>query len=255
MVDRTLAIVGLILSLPGVLVMLVGRDWALGTLVLILGLVTPILYKFVQSLVEAPPVGMTKVVVTLRFLDELGRVAHLSKQYRIRPNRSHLEGMVHRNIAGDGAITDLCWNDRPIPVDRIKNILGELEVWVPFEFPTKRGHEFDGKLSYKGHDVLNSKVESLRYCIDFPTKHVSFVLELPPKRPCRRAISYRTSGVRRNLKDPNVTDDGRKITMEVKRPILGSEYVITWEWQSVEDLLNHSRRSMIRVTIAVRAKI
>jgi len=230
--DRGLAVAGALLSLPGFMLLFFTDHQTTAILAVFIGLGILVSARTVQYLTNLPPFTMKSVAVVLTFKDDHGKHAVLSKHYVIRPNFNNLGEMAHRNIASDGAVSNICWNDEPVPAADIRTVLGEYEVTVRFRNQQPRKwHLFQGKLSYMLTDSFNGNEEGLMYVVDFPARAVSFRVDLPAKRRCRSATAYRLEGSGRTaLQPPLISGDGATISLTVKRPRVGSEFAIYWRW-------------------------
>lgn len=118
---------------------------------------------------------MNSVSVNLEIHDVHGVNAKLTKRYQIVPNFAYL----HRNIASDGSISNLCWNGRPIPASDIKAVLGENQVTINFKAPSAKGVAFAGALSYDLSNSFPATDEALVYVVDFPSPMVTLQIDLP----------------------------------------------------------------------------
>lgn len=229
--DRLLTIAGLTFGLPGFLLLFFEPTRTAAILAVLLALALLAGAYVAHYLSTLPPYTMKTAAVSLVIKDKGGKNAHLSKEYEIRPNYSHLTTMTHRNIAADGETNNICWNDRPVPAHRIRSILGEYEVTIEFPAQCKRWHTFKGKLSYDVEDSFLGNPEGLVYVADFPTKLARIHIDLPQERPCSRAYTYKVVGAQKvSYIDPDVSSDKARIELEIKRPRIGSEYMLYWDW-------------------------
>ncbi|HEU0014795.1 MAG TPA: hypothetical protein VFQ45_14005 [Longimicrobium sp.] len=229
--DRALSVIGLLLSLPGFLiVVLADDDAAVAALTLLLGLLTLAAAAAVYYFTNLPEFSLRSVAVALDIRDEAGRRATLAKSYRILPNYGHLDRMVHRNIAADGSVRNICWNGAPVPEGNVREVLGQYEVTIGFGAPLPRWAEFPGRLSYEVVDSFPGRVEALHYVVDFPTRVLEIRVDFPPGRLPREPRAVRSSGGRRPLRPPRVSPDGRTLELKVRRPMRGAEYSIYWSW-------------------------
>ena len=158
-------------------------------------------------------------------------VAHLVKEYKIVANRPNLRQMIHKNIAADGPIEDIRWNDQPVPQKQITKRLGEYIARIDFPIPHKIGAPFSGKLSYICKDSFSGNPEALVYCVDFDTKVARIRVNFPPDKKCISARASRTLGAgEEDIHDPYVPPDGSYLELKLERPEIGSEYNIYWNW-------------------------
>lgn len=124
--DRVLAILSFLISIPGLLEFFLTDRATIGVLALMIGMLLLSGAWALNWFRRLPEFTMTSVTVTLKFdWDGRGERAQLIKDYRIRPNSSHSKQIIHRNIAPDGEVANICWNGDPIPADNIRKIMGE----------------------------------------------------------------------------------------------------------------------------------
>lgn len=228
--DRVLAIVGVVLGIPGVAVLVLTADQTVAILATILAIALIAAALFIRYVLNAPPYTVREANVTLAFPQD-EQTAILSKEYRIVPNFSHLRQIEHKNIAADGQIQNIQWNDAPVPPNFIAYRLGEYEIRIDLPFHPRRWHEFSGKLSYECIGSFNGQTESIVYCVDFPTKEARIVVEFPPNRPCRASEARKIQGAgEMPIHRPEVTPDGRRLELRLRRPTFGASYIIYWTW-------------------------
>jgi hypothetical protein len=178
-----------------------------------------------------PPFTITTADVKLDFVGNDVKVAVLSKSYRIRPNYGHLNTMTHKNIAADGSVRNLCWDDKPIPAVDIKELLGEYVVTIRFPYALRKWREIAGKLSYEVCDSFNGNPEALIYVVDFPTKTVCIEVNFPLNRLCLDAEAFKLEGTAQHpIRNPMISADRRNLKLLLKRPRVGSEFMIYWRW-------------------------
>jgi len=231
-IDRLLAVVGVILGLPGFVLIFSSGNAAVGDIVVAAAFLFLIVAWYVGWRLRRPPFTMKTIVVRLEIFDSGGKQARLSKTYQIRPNFRHLHQMTHRNIAADGTITDLRWNDKPISDRQIQQVLGEYEVTVDFKTPLAVGRVFEGMLSYEAANSFLEPKEGLVYVADFRSSKVTLRIDLPQSRRCTSAELYQVRGASKILLAGKavIGENGKSITAELKRPPVGAEYGIWWEW-------------------------
>jgi len=230
-IDRILAVLGIILGLPGFLLLLVNGYRAEAILSLGLGLTlfsTPILIGWFLS---RPPYFFSEAKVALRFIGDSVRTATLTKEYKIRPNQRHLTVLSLRNIAADGFVSNLQWNGAPIQKDWIREVLGEYEITIHFEGPHALWREFSGMLSYDVTDSNNGNPEAFVYAPDHPTKLATIEVSFPPSRPCLAARAYRMEGAGQiPIPAPEVSENRLRLKATLRHPQPGAEYWFWWDW-------------------------
>jgi hypothetical protein len=142
-----------------------------------------------------------------------------------------LKQIEHKNIAADGEIGSIRWNDELVPEECIRNRLGEYEVQIAFPVSPRRWHEFPGKLSYDLIESFNANPESMLYCVDFPTKTASILVKLPPAKLCKHAEARKIQGAGEvAINGLAVSSDRRTLELKLRRPTYGAQYIIHWHW-------------------------
>lgn len=229
--DRILAVAGVILSLPGFLLLFLNRNETVGAAFVLLGLVVLLAALIYHYWTEIQPYTVIEMEGQLVIKTRDGASATLTKQYRIRPNYSHLNTLTHRSIASDGRVENIRWDDQPVPPANISRVLGEYHVTVNFRPPKQRFKAFDGKLSYDLLDSFPASREVLGYVADFPTKQARISVELPADRPCHNAEVYVSRGAGEKLMKPPTRSANRcSIAVTLKRPATAARYNIYWDW-------------------------
>jgi hypothetical protein len=228
--DRGLAIAGVILGLPGVLVLVLSSSQ---TLAIINGILAVLLLGaayFIKYILDAAPFNVKDVTVILSFPQD-HKKAILRKHYKMYANFNHLKQIEHKNIAADGKIENICWNKTPVPADHIKNVLGEYEVYIDLPFDLPRWKEFSGTLSYECIDSFNADTEAFMYCVDFPTRLATIIIAFPKSRPCRSTEATKVQGAgAMPIAAPRLSPDGRRLVLKLKYPTIGAQYIIYWNW-------------------------
>jgi hypothetical protein len=228
--DRLLAVVGILIGIPGVLVLFLTANQTLAIFAGFLAVALLAGAFYIRQVLNASPYSFSEAKVTLAFpVDH--QTAVLSKEYKIVPNFHNLRQLEHKNIAADGPIANIRWNDVAVPADRISHRLGEYEIRIDLPFAPKRWSEFRGKLSYECEGSFNGNPESIMYCVDFPTRRACITVEFPANKPCRSAYARIIRGAgEMPIQDPVRSDDGSRIELNLERPPHGAQYVIYWMW-------------------------
>ena len=228
--DRGLALVGLVLALPGFLLLFLSGQEAVAVLVLVLGAGCLIGAFVVHFIWTQPPYTFKIAEVTLSFIGGKDR-ALLSKEYIIRPNYRNLQQMKHKNIASDGTVKNICWNDEPVPQNKILTRLGEYAVTIDFPTTCVWLRNFTGKLSYELINSFGGNSEGIFYSVDYPTKKVIIRVNFPEDCLCIHAHATLIQGAgEKEIQDPAISSDRKSLVLKLKRPKLGSQYGIYWQW-------------------------
>ena len=228
--DRWLGIISLVIGFPSFL-LLFGYDIALASMgaMLCVGLLGASVW--VRYRISLPPYTYKRIVTHVEIEDSTGRKAKVSKKYEGRPNYGHLDFVTHRNIAADGDITDFRWNDNPIDKKHIEFHLGEYVVTVKFGACLKAFKSFVGELTYQLHNSFPADTEGWIWVADFPTRIAMLKVSLPDDRLCKSVSGHISiGGTQKPLTAIKTSDCKRHIELEIKRPKVGAEYAIIWNW-------------------------
>jgi hypothetical protein len=229
--DRWIGIVALILGIPGFLLLFLTKDYAVALLIVGIGVLLFGAAYLINRAGKLPPFRMKSVRVDLRLIDVLGNEATLRKEYEVIPSYAHLTAMSHRNIAADGAITNLQWNDTPIDPSWIEQVLGEYQITAKFPGPLPKGKLFKCALSYNADGSFLQTEEGLVYVVDFPAKTVTISIRFPEDRMCTDAWCFRVQGAGKvPLPKPQVNATQKTLQVKLKRPQVGAEIEIKWHW-------------------------
>ncbi len=225
--DRILSLIGILVGLPG-FILLFFDGHALLAAAFFVAMVVLLLAAWLVSL---PPFTMKSIDVELIIHEVDGSKATLSKTYQIRPNYGHLEHLTHRNIAADGSVSNIRWDDQPVPCKNIEKVMAEYHVTIRFPSPLERWRTFPGKLSYDLDNSFPATLEGLVYVADFPVKTAKITVRLPAGRKCSKANATMVRGGRKvPIKHLYQNDGGTQIQLKLKKPVVGAEYEIFWYW-------------------------
>jgi hypothetical protein len=227
--DRILAVIGLIIAIPGFLLLFFTDHQTESILTVGLGLVVLGAGAIDFYLSRLPPYTINDAKVIVDFPNGDRRIARITKSYTVRPNFGHLNTMTHRNIGAQGTVQNLCWNG--LPIQQIRQSLGEYEVTIDFNGPHKRFRPFTGALSYEAVDSFKGNPEWFCYVIDFPIKAASIEVNLPTRDPCKSAEAFRVEGNgRTRMPDPDISADKQRLSWKLNRPRRSAEYRLYWYW-------------------------
>jgi len=228
--DRILAIAGLILGIPGVLVLFATANETTAVFAGMLAALTLGAAFYIRYLINAPPYTFREVKATLEFLGDEKR-AVLRKAYKIRPNYAQLHQLEHKNIGADGQICNFLWNGKPIPPNAITLELGQYNVRIDLPVNPGRWQIFDGELSYEMRDSFNGNPESAAYPVDFPTKIATLTILFPKTKPCLSAEARKKQGSGTvPIEKPTILKNGTQLELTLNRPTYGATYLIYWHW-------------------------
>ncbi|HHA2532628.1 TPA: hypothetical protein ACOEBE_000225 [Stenotrophomonas maltophilia] len=226
-----IGVAGIVIGIPGLLVLFLGPNAVAAVLAVVLLLVIGGAVWAFRWGRSRPPFSMKKVGVHLVVHDDQGIKATLSKCYSAIPQYGHLSEMTHRNIGADGAITQIKWNGELVDQSWVQQSAGQYSVNIRFPGPLTRDREYSWTLSYDADNSFLGNQESLYYVVDFPAKEVNITVSLPNTRGAKSAHCFLVQGAsKKPLADPSINSHNGTIHFTVKKPRVGSEYEIAWNW-------------------------
>jgi hypothetical protein len=211
------------LAVPGVF-LLFGEHAANGLLVLTLLALILLVWYFLNK----PEFTVLRIDKTLSISDASGSKATLLRDQTAQANHKGITEFWCRNISADGTISNILINGEP-PAKQIKEA-GDIQVCMQISPPPRARERFKMALSYDLTDSFLTARESLIHVVEAETKLLRMVVELPKQRMPKTARLFLRFGgqVFKELKAPIVA--GARIEAEIKRPRLGAEYCLHWEW-------------------------
>lgn len=226
--DRVLALIGVAIGIPGFLILFMSDQWVHGVLVLLLVCALGAWWFYAWWRDKLPVFTVLELAKKLTITTPDGRTATLTRTQKVRINHKGITEWWCRNISADGAISNI--NIDQHPPDVTINTGGTIQVCRRFPYPKQRGEEWESTLSYDIADSFIKPREELRHLVTFKTKKVTIEVELP--RGCNRADLRFTFGGEEaeRLSDPELSNNNRTIKVEIKRPRIGGQYHVGWEW-------------------------
>lgn len=226
--DRALGVLGVVIGLPSLLALFFSDQWIISSLAFALAIALIVAGVLVDRATDQHPFKCKRVDLRLT-VDP--KVTVLTKTYRMIPSFNDLRQFTHRNIAADGKVHSFLWNGKPIEQSYISLEMGEYSITIPLIPSPAKGKEFGGELSYTMEDTFPHASESMIYTIDIPTEIVSMTLQL--SRPCTTAEArIEASGQSRQIPGRGlvISEDRKTLTLEAKRPRIGSLVRVYWNW-------------------------
>lgn len=221
------SLAGLLIGIPGFLLLFIKGNAVIGVLALIvIGCIL-----FFRWYLNQPETTIIEVTKELDFHDPQARKATLVRHQTARANHKGITEFWVRNITSDGTIENILV-DGKLP-DEVRHVAGTIEVCKRFQRPLVRGRSESMNLSY---DLIDSfdvgRTQAMIHTISSKTKQVRMVVNFHPDKPCTTAKLFLTFGGQEHkaLQEPKISRKGRRIEVEIKRPQLGAEYYLEWEW-------------------------
>jgi hypothetical protein len=140
----------------------------------------------------------------------------------------HVITLVTRGIASSGLISDVRSNLGSV---LLVNEGGVGTAYTNMTSPLQVGETVTHELSYEGHDCFTASRETVAQNVSHTLTKVELSVEFPAKRPARSASAHSIYEEQlRPLKNLIMEDGGRRLSLVVRRPPVGTRIVIEWEW-------------------------
>ena len=225
-----LALLGIAVGVPGLITAAAPTDWPFRALAAVWfgSIVAGGVYLTVA--LNREKFTHLRVESKLSFADATAHRAFMESIRTIRCNYRDEREYCWSNISSDGTINDFVI-DGEAP-SRRRTVAGLLQVCKEFGEPLKRGQQVQTKLRYTLIDAFPASTEFLIHNVEYSTKELVMVVELPPTRPCVEASCSLMAGMRRiaSLSPPTVSGDGLRVEVVIRNPKVGSRYQLTWRW-------------------------
>jgi len=229
--SNTLSLVGVVLALPGVLLLIFSDQMTIAVLVLLLAALVIGGALGWRWHINQPAVTLLKAEKTLSFEDEQAHVSVVDYRLRIRAYHKGLQLFRLANVSTDGSVGEIWIDGQRTTLSRIS--AGQGEVSKEFSGPLDRGQERDIRLWIQFFDSFDGPTQRWTHVVGHKTKRVSLKAQFHSERPCKSVRAYLRYGgqVHRNLNEKvRVSEDRCEVTLELRRVRLGEEYTIEWDW-------------------------
>lgn len=222
--DRLYALVGLILGVPGAVLLFLSEQVAIGVLVTTICVLLLIIWYWQKK----PPFTILSIEKILTIHDEKGSNATLVRHQKTRANHKGLTEFWCRNISADGSISNILINgEKP---HESKQEAGDTHACYRFKKPKKAEDIFNVDISYDLTNSFHATTETLIHTVSTETKNLKLIAEFPKQRTAKSARVDLRYGGETNKELPPPLISGNKIEAEIKRPLLGAEYCLEWDW-------------------------
>lgn len=222
--EELLGWIGVLLGLPGVLILFLGGHIAVAALVLVLVAA----FVWFAWRFNKPTFTILEVHKILNFVSPDGASATLVRTQKARANHPASE-FWFRGMGSDGRIENIRI-DGAAPA-RILRELGEIHACKQYAHPLRSGTVSIVRLEYELLDSFPAAQESLLHTVFEPTGQLRLEVHFHSGRPCRSAKLFRRyGGGERTLDIVDRSEDGVLASAIVKHPKVGSQYELEWEW-------------------------
>jgi hypothetical protein len=214
-----LALVGIIVGVPGLLYFFLSGKWVVGILtVLIIAVVLTAAWY-----VNQPPITVINNNKNLAFDDKEAHTATQRSDLKLRANHKGVQMFRLGSLSTDGSVRSVTIDDQP--PSRQQVTAGEIEIIKEFRNPLERGQVETLRVSTTYIDSFKDSTESFTHVVAHKTKKLSLTVNFHAERPCRTAKAFLRYGgqVHKAMAGIEVSADGRRARLEVKRPKLGSD--------------------------------
>jgi hypothetical protein len=225
-VDHLLALIGILIGLPGFMILFFNGQVVAGFLVVVM-IAGIIWVRWLQTQLDFTLLEVTK---TLTFHDVTGHEATLIRRQTARANHKGLIQFTIKGITSDGVIDNILIDGKP-PHEQFTEA-GRIGVRKHFSKPLDRGDIDDMELTYDITDGFNKATETSAHKVAYKTDKVKLIVIFHPNRPCfNPRASLRFGGnLYKNLTGLKVIGNNARIEIEIKKPKIGSDCYIEWDW-------------------------
>jgi hypothetical protein len=180
--------------------------------------------------VNQPQITQLVCDKTLTFEDKEAHSATQVGELTLQANHKGARMFSIGSFSADGSVQDIRIDNQPPTRQQVR--AGAIEAVKEFRNPLERGAKRNLRVSVRYIKSFPKHTESWTHVVAHKTKILRLAIEFHPERPCTSARAYLRYGgqVYQELSGVEVYDGGRRIRFEVKRPKLGSEYTIEWDW-------------------------
>jgi hypothetical protein len=218
--------VGILIGLPGFLILFFNGQYAVAFVILC----AIALLIYAGYLFSLPEFTITEIEKILIIKDKQGSSAVLIRRQKATCNHKGVTEFWCGGIGATGGIEDIRIDKRK--PDAIEESCKQFRICKHFPQPLRRGERFSTEVSYKVMNSFLEETERLMHSTDYVTKELIMRVKLPSGRKCKAAKAYTciNQHPQKHLAAPDVSSDGREITLKVVRPKKGLEYVVEWVW-------------------------
>jgi hypothetical protein len=220
-----ITLVGLFLTIPGFVFYFLSGERVIGILTLLL--VAVFLVAVWQA--NQPPFTVIEYGKTLTLKDQAASEAHQVSELRLRANHKGVR-MIHlATVSADGSVQDIKVNDMPPTYQRRR--AGEIEIRQDLPRPLGWWQEEKLAWSVKYRNSFRKDTEGYTHVVGHKTKDLRITVNFYQGKPCKRVRGFlRYGGQIWRAHPVELSEDKLRAKLRKKRPKLGSEYRIEWDW-------------------------
>jgi len=137
------------------------------------------------------------------------------------------------NFRADGKISDIRIDDQALEEHEMRFCEGAWVIRKLWIEPISKGTTIQTKLTATLTDCHKNQVsETSTQTIQSPVELVKMIVKLPANKECksaRVALMY-NNRPHKDLGEPEISEDKKTLSFQVKQPPMGAQYRITWAW-------------------------
>lgn len=220
-----LAIISVLIGLPGFFYYFVSGQAVVGilTALIVAGLLV------VAWMVNQPPITVLNYDKTLTFLDPEASVARQESVLEIRANQNGVRMFHLGTFSADGSVQEIKVYGKEPTARRVR--AGEIEVLQELPRPLKWRQTVKVPVSLKYIDSFSKpNTEAYTHVVGHKTKKLSLTVKFDEGKPYEEVRGFVRYGGQVWGGYPVECPPG-KAKLDKKRPRLGSEYRIEWDWR------------------------
>ena len=231
-IDRLLAIIGVVLAVPGIIILFQSPRLEEGFLFAALLFLT-IAYFIHLYWWEFQQYFFTHLEVdkTITFKDSRAKVAQVQTTIRSRVSHSGITQLWFRNFQPGSKYQNVMVDGEPPGSTKTKG--GNIEFCKEFDRPLLSGQPVEVKVSYEIHDAfpLNDPDESfVTHIVATRTKKLKLRIRFHDQmigRNIRGIVSYGSGGAERTR---DITVNAGIAEYQIENPKTSARYTIEWDW-------------------------
>jgi hypothetical protein len=220
------ALISIVVGIPGLLYFFLSGQWVIGilTVLVIAGVVAAAWF------VNQPQVTLLHNDKNLTFNDKDARSATQRSDIKLRANHKGVQMIRLGSLSTDGSVQEITIDNKPPSRQQVR--AGEIEILKEFRNPLERGQVETLRVTTTYINSFEKDTESFTHVVAHKTKKLTLTTNFHSKRPCRTTRAYLRYGgqVHQALSRVEVSSDRCRARLEVKRPKLGAEYTMEWDW-------------------------
>ncbi|HEX8494328.1 MAG TPA: hypothetical protein VF658_15875 [Pyrinomonadaceae bacterium] len=224
--EELLAWVGIFIGIPSFLLLFFTGQVIIGIFV---ALIVGGLIWFRWSL-NQPEFTLLRIEKTLTFHDPKAERATFMRRQAARANHKGLTEFWIRSISADGSIENIQIDGKAPDIMGVE--AGDIAICKRFREPLERGAVDEMTVTYDIVNAFNGHMESTIHVVAYKTRYVRIAVETHKDRPIKSARAVLRYGGQKykKLPQPKLSSNNCRAEMEVKRPKLGAEYYLEWDW-------------------------